>query len=121
MFYAFYRLHPVGKGLNLFGSSFDSDYLQTIIVVQMDVLGGDYQAAEVVLNIHEPVDQLSFVVVVNNGDRPGDLPAGLPLLLDQFLAYQIPKGLRAVAVALLFDKQVELPQQVHIQRDAKPY
>jgi len=112
VFYPFYRLQAVCQPLRLDGRAFYRDYLQAVVVVQMDMLRRNYHPAKIMLDIHKPVHQFPLMVVIKQGDRPGNLPAAFPLLLDQLLADKVAESLRTVSVFLFLDQAVKLCQQI---------
>jgi hypothetical protein len=72
-----------------------------------------------VLHVRQLFVQHAHVVIVNQRHRSDDIRIGrFPRLLDQVVANQIPKCLRAIRISALLDQAVELLQQQRIDRDA---
>ena len=93
----------------------DGHDLQAVVVVQVDVLGRDDGLLVVVLQVHDPAEKVPLVMIVDEGDGAGHLPALFPLLLDHFLADEVPEGLGAVCVLLPPDQAVEALKQGFFQ------
>lgn len=121
VFNALHRPKSVGKRLCLFSAPLNRNDLETIMMVEVDVLGRYDALAVVVLNIHELRYEFALVVVIDNRNCPGDLFPFVPFFLNKFLANQITKRLRAVRVIFLFDQSIELLEQILIKRHAKSY
>lgn len=118
--HAFDGFQQVGEGLDVLRLAFDRDDLQAIMVVDVDVLGGDDLVEVVVLDVHEPVHEIALVVVVDHGDGPGDFMTGLPVGFHQRLADEIADRLRPVGVMLGLDMFVEPVGQFFLEGNAEP-
>jgi hypothetical protein len=111
-----------GPGLELGGelfnngrSAFHGNDFKAVVMVEMDMLGGNDGVLEIVLDIDELIDQLTFVMVVGHDDRSGDRSAFSPLFSDQFFPYQITDGFRAALVVPGFDMSIERLDQGFIE------
>ncbi len=87
----------------------------------MDVLRRDDDILAVVLEIHDPVQEVALVVIVNKDDGAGHLPALFPFLLDHLLPDEVPEGLGAVRVFFPADQPVEALKQAFLEGDAEAY
>lgn len=110
-------LHSLG-GDELIGHLLDRrraaaghEHFKTIIVIEVDVHGGDNQARMIVLQIGQQFLHVPFVVIVDQRDRTGDSPAP-PLLpmLDEMGANHVRDGEGAVLITLFFRHLIELAQ-----------
>jgi hypothetical protein len=91
----------------------DQHDFETVVVIQMDVQGGNYGGVIVMLQLGELFGKQARVVVVDQGHRAEDFGVRrLPGLLDQFIADQVAEGFRTVGISALGDELVELLQEV---------
>src|SRR5271156_5665651 len=102
-------------------SSFHDHYLQTVVVIQVDVGGGQYLRVGLVLNLGQAIAQVWTMVVVNHGESGGDDFVLVTFFGYQMLANQIAHRLGAVLVAPLDDRLIEFLQQISLQRKPGPY
>jgi len=109
------RPKRVGKSLNLFSLPPRGHNLQAVVVIEVDMLGGDNCLLKVVLHIHHTNQNVTLVMIVNEGDRTDHIAATLPFLLDEFLADQVPQGLRAVGVLFSPDQEIKSVQEGFLQ------
>ena len=107
----------IGQSLNLFRITPGSHDLQTVVVIEMDVLGRDNRLLEVVLHIHHTNQNITLVMIVNESDRPDHIAALPPFPLDQLPADQVPQGLRAVGVLFCPDQDIKPVQEGFFQRN----
>ena len=113
MFDAFGGDQFVGDFLDRAGLAADDEDLQAVVVVEVDVEGGDDDLVVVVLDVGEGGLDVLLVVVVNEGDGAGDfLVAEVLAVLDEAGADHVGHGQGAVVVALLAGHLVELLGQV---------
>ena len=90
-------------------------------MVQVDVHGGDHHLVMVVLDVGQRRLHLLLVVVVNQGDGPGDLlGAAFLAVFHQLGADHVGDCQRTVVVPLLPHHRVHLVHQGRGQRDADP-
>jgi hypothetical protein len=101
----------VRQFLNHLGLSPGGDDLQTVMVIQVDVLGRDDHLLEIVLGIRHPGKDVPLVMIVDERDGAGHVAALPPFPLDQFPADQVPQGLRAVGVLPFPDQGIEPVQE----------
>ncbi len=100
----------VGQRLNLLGLAPHNDDFETVVVVHMDVGGGDYMVVVVVLHQGNFFLQFMLVVVVNQADDAHDLFVRLPFIFDEVLADQITNCLRPICVAAGHDMFIKYSQ-----------
>ena len=95
--------------------------LQAIVVIKMDMEGGNNDFVVIVLDVGQGGLDVLLVVVINQRDGAGDLCGAefLPVL-DELVADHVGDGLRPIVVALLFSHSIQLFEQLRRQRDAKP-
>ena len=99
----------VGDLLYQGGMTADDEDLQAIVVVEVDVQGGNNHRVVVVLDIGEGGLDVLFVVVVKEGDGAGDfLVTEILAVLDEAGADEVGDGKRAVTIAFLVGHLVEL-------------
>lgn len=96
MFHALRRLEEIGKTADVPGGTADGEDFQAVMVVEMDVLGADDDVFPVVLKCGDFVEKAALVVVVDHGDRTGNLGSLIPFAPYQFLANQVAQGFRTV-------------------------
>ncbi len=77
MFDAFGADEGVGDGLDVAGPAADGDDFQAVVVVQMDVQGGEDHVVVIVLDVGEVFLQVRLVMVVDEGDGAGDFLLGV--------------------------------------------
>ena len=119
--YAFDRAEFIGKFLDLAGLAFYCHYLQAVVVVKVDMLGGDDDVLMVVLQVGKLARKAPLVMVVDEGDGAGHLLVLFPLVFDQFLADKIPKGLGPGRIAFFLDEAIELIKQTVFERYTESY
>ena len=120
MFDAFGGDEFVGNLLHQRGLAADNEDLQAVVVVEVDVEGGNDQLVVIVLDVGQRGLDVLLVVVVNEGDGAGDFafPEVL-VVLDQAGADHVGDGQGTVVVALLAGHLVELLGQVARDGDGK--
>ncbi len=119
MFDAFLGLQPAGQFLHLLCAAFDRYYFQAIMVIQVQVLGREYDFPEIVLGIDQCVHELAFMMVIHQRDRTGDFAAAGPVLADKLLAYQFSYCVGSVFEVFTPDMPVELLDKLFVQRHAE--
>ena len=103
----------VGDLLDRGGLAADDEDLKAIVVVEVDMEGGNDDLVVVVLDVGEGGLDVLLVVVVNEGDGAGDfLVAEVLAVLDEAGADHVRHGQRAVVLALLAGHLIELFGQV---------
>ena len=117
MFDPFYRPQAVGELPGILRPSLYRDYLQAIIMVQVYMLRRDNYSAKIMLDIHKLIYQLPFMMVIDQGNCPGNFMITLPLLLNELLADQVAEGLRTVGIFFIPDEGVEFRQQPLVYRN----
>jgi len=105
------RFEGIGQPLHLFRLSPGGDDLQTVVVIEVDVLGRDDHLLELVLGVRHPGQDVPLVMIVDERDGAGHVTALPPFPLDQLPADQVPQGLRAVGVLLFPDEVIEPLQE----------
>ena len=99
----------VGDFLDGGGLTANDEDLQAVVVVEMDVEGGDDDLVMIVLDVSERGLDVLFVMVVQQGDGAGDfLVAEVLAVLDEAGANHVGYGQGAVVIALLAGHLVEL-------------
>ena len=97
----------------------DDEDLETGIVIEVGVTGGDDQVVVLVLEAGELVGDAVGAVVVDEGDGADDGGVGGGGTLgDEAVANEVAEGLRAVGVAAAGDGAVELLEEGGIECDA---
>ena len=113
MFDAFGGDQFVGDLLDGAGLAADNEHLKAVVVVEVDVEGGNDNLVVVVLDVGERGLDVLLVVVVNEGNGAGDfLVAEVLAVLDEAGADHVGHGQGPVVVALLAGHLVELLGQV---------
>ena len=77
-------------------------------MVQMNVLSRDDYPLKIMLNISYFVKKLSFMMVINQRDRSGNIFIFPPFMFDQILADQITNGLRSIGISFVLYVSVKL-------------
>src|SRR5580658_5086172 len=117
--HAFEADEPIGKLFYRGRLAVDNQRLETGVVVQVRVAGGDDQVMTGVLKLGQLFRNSTSVMVVNQGDSADDGRIGCGGLLGhQPVADQIPECFRAVGVASMADGPVEPLEEVRVQRNA---
>lgn len=83
----------VGELLDLLGIAANDDNLQAVVMVHMDMSGGNDLVMVVMLYFCYLFLELVLVVVVDQGYYSHDVAVSQPRLLDQGLADKIANGL----------------------------
>jgi len=112
----FNRAEGIGQPADFRGRSADGDDLQTMVVVEMNVLGGNDQIVGIVLDIGEAVDEVFLMMIVNEGDSAGDLAARTPLLLDERAADEVAEGFGPAGRAAFGDEGVKPVEEILPER-----
>ena len=111
----------VRNPLNLGRLSANNQHLQAVVMVKVYVQRRKDGFVELMLQLEELLVQHPDVVVVDQRDRADDLGVGrLPGLLDQLVANQVAKGLRAIVVAATADQGVETLKKIGVNGHADP-
>jgi hypothetical protein len=117
---AFDGFDGIRKPFDRTGVSLDRHNLQTIRVIQMDMLRRFDHILKVMLDINDFIQKIPPVMVVDVNNGAGDVLIIRPLLLQQFLPDQITDRLRPVRVLSLPDQAVKLFQKRRGQGNSKP-
>lgn len=88
-------------------------------MVQVNMLRADDRVTKIMLNIHQTLDQIPAVVVIDQDDGPGDNAPGGQGLLNQSAAHQLLDGFRASGMAFDLDQTVEIRQEFRFHRDTE--
>jgi len=88
----------IRQPLNITGVASYSDNFQTVITIQMNMLSRNDDFLKVMLNIVDPLQERPLMVVINDGDGPGDFLIPFPFLFDQLLTDEIAKCLRTIGI-----------------------
>ena len=113
MFDAFGGDEFVGDLLHQRSLAAHDQHFEAVVVVEVDVQGGNNNFVVVVLDVGERGLDVLLVVVVKEGDGAGDfLMAEVLAMLDQAGADEVSHGEGAVVVALFAGHLVELLGQV---------
>jgi EAL domain-containing protein (putative c-di-GMP-specific phosphodiesterase class I) len=73
-------------------------------------------ALKVVLDMSQFSRQVAHMMVIHKRDRPDGFLVLIPFLPDQIIPDQIPQRLRAIRILALRDVQIEIIEQVMVQR-----
>jgi hypothetical protein len=111
----------IGQLLNFFGLSSHHDDFQAVVVIHMDVGGGDNMMMVVMLHKGHFLLQFVLVMIIHQADDAHNLFIGLPFFLDKRLPDQIPYRFRAIAVTVGFYVLVENAQQLFLKRYGKSF
>jgi hypothetical protein len=110
----------VGNLLHDGGLATDDKDLQAVVVVEVDVEGGNDQLVVVVLNVGERGLDVLFMMVVNEGDGAGNfLSTKVLAVFNEAGANHVGDGQGAVVVALLASHLVQLFGQVARSGDSE--
>ncbi len=118
--YAFRGLKGVRQSLNLCAGAFNGYYFKAIVVVQVHVLGGNYDIAVIMLDIQQLIDQVAAMMVVNNSNGAGNSAALGEHVRHELLTDKVGNGFGPVGIAFRANKGVELPEKFFLQGDAEP-
>ncbi len=119
MFDAFDGLEHLRELPHFPGLASDSDDLEAIGVIEMDVLRRYYDFLMIVLQVHYLVQEPPVMMVIDKGDRAGDLRIHVPFLFYQFLSYEVPEGLGTIGIVLFLSVPVKFLQKLIIEGDAE--
>jgi hypothetical protein len=98
----------------------DEQHFQVMVMLEMDVHRRDDHQEVLVLNVGEFSLQVSFPIVVHEGDRARHaLGAEFLLVLDQLLTGHFGDGVRAVRKFPLRDHVIQLVEQIGRQGNAE--
>ena len=119
MLHALDRHQSVRHLPDLRSFAFHHQDLKAMVMVKMDMHTGHNVALKVVLNMGQFSGQVAHMMVVHKRDCPDRLFIVVPLLPDQIVSDQIPQCLRTVRVLALLDMQIEIIEQMMVQRHAE--
>jgi hypothetical protein len=108
---AFDGFHGIRQSLNVPGLASHSNNFQAIIMIQVDMLGRNDDFLKIVLNIIDSVQERLLMMIINDGDGPGDFPTFFPFLFDQFLPDEITKRFRTVGIFSRSDQTIKFIQK----------
>jgi len=114
------RFQQIRQLLGVFRFASDGNDLQTVVVIEVDMLGGNYYILKIMLDIKHPGNKLSFVMVINECDCTGDLAGAFPFFFDQFLADQVPDSFGPVLIFFVSDMPVKIDKQTILKRYPEP-
>ncbi len=112
---------PVGKLVDRTGLALDDYHFETIMMIHMDMGGGDNLVMILMLNLGHLFLKLGLMMVVYHGNNTDHVFVGLPFFFDEGGADQIPDRLGAVNVFSLPDGSVKLLEQFFIQGDGETF
>jgi hypothetical protein len=116
---AFLRLEHAGQLFNIAGLSLYRYDFKTVVVIDVDMLARDDKRLKIVLDVHETVYQLPFVVIVAHSDGAHDLIVAQPLLFNKVFPDKVADGLGAIFVVLVLDMPVEFINKAFFKGNAK--
>jgi len=97
----------------------DNDDFQAIIVIQMNMQGGENLLVMIVLQVRQFLIQHPDMMIVNHGDRTHYLAIRrFPRFLDQFITDHVAKGFGAIGITSGGNQFIELGEEVGIDCDA---
>src|SRR4030042_3468628 len=101
----------------------DDDNLQTVMVVEMNMLRRDDMFMKIMLQVRQFIQQFPLVVVIDRGDGSDylfafDLRGPFPLY--QFFTYQVANGLGTVCIMAFRYKLIEGGNQIGRDGYSKP-
>ena len=121
MFYTFGAEQSIRDFFHDARLAFDHQHLQTVVMVEVDMHGGEDVVKIGMLEIGKFFVQHTYVVVVEQRYSPNYITVrALPRFFDQFIANQIAKCLGTVGVTPGSDQVVKLFQKVGIDGYANP-
>ena len=104
----------------IFSPAMDNEHLQAILVIEVDMGGGDDGSEMPMLQVRQEVREFSRMTVINDGDGPYRLLGPrFPFSLHQAVADQVSYGFRPVCISLAGDKLIEFCQEVMVNRDTE--
>jgi len=107
----------VGDGLDFLARATQDDDFEAVVVVEVDVEGGDDGVVVLVLGLSQFFGEKPDMVVVDHGQRADDgLGGGFDLRLIQFGPDEVADSLAAVGIAALGDEIVKGFQEIGINR-----
>jgi hypothetical protein len=101
--------------LDFSGFSSHYDDLKAVIVVHMDMGGGDNMVMVVVLHQGNFLLQLVLVMIIDQADDAHNLFVGLPFLFDKGFTDQIPDCFGSIAVTAGFNVFIENIEQFFLK------
>jgi hypothetical protein len=109
----------IGQFLNFFGLASHHDDFKAVVVIHMDMSGGDDMMMVVMLHKGNFLLQFVLVMIIHQADDAHNLFIGLPFFFDKRLPNQIPYRFRAIAVTVGFYVLIENAQQLFLKRYGK--
>jgi hypothetical protein len=93
--------------------AFQENYLQTIVVIDVNVSCGNDRCVMVVLEVSELLFQFSLVVIVHKREHAESVGGRLlNVFFDEPCTNEVPESLRAVQVTCAFDEAVKPFQEI---------
>jgi len=80
----------------------------------VDVLGRDDDFFKKMLDIHDLVEEVSLMMVVNERDGPSHFTAFCPLFLNKLLADHVSEGLRPIGIGPFANQPIEFLQKIFV-------
>lgn len=112
-------LEGCGQFFNIGGAAFYRNDFKTLVMIEVNMLGGNDGLLKVMLNIKEHADQFSLVVVISHNDRSGNSAALLPLFSCQLFTDKVPYRFRTAFVPLSFDMTIKRFDERFIKGDTE--
>src|SRR5699024_638838 len=100
---------------------FDGNHFQAMVMVQMQMHGGQDQLVMIVLDCGQLLGQGAYMMIEHQRDRAHDFRLVIPAIADQLVADQIADRFRAGLVATPGAQLVELPEQTLVHGNSKTY
>ena len=120
MFNSFGRDEFVSNPFHQGSLTTDDEDFEAVVVVQMNMEGGDNDLVVIVLDVCQGGLDVLFVVIVNKGDGAGDLLcANILPMLNEASADKISHSQGTIVVTLFLRHLVELLRKRTRDRDGK--
>jgi hypothetical protein len=120
-------LHAL-DGLELVSQCSDSldfagknDHFQAMMMVQMGMERRDDHSASIMLDIGQLVEQIAFMMVVDERDVSSDMFVLLPLMVLQGGSHQVFYSLGTGGIATFTDEPVKMFEKIPFQGDPEPH
>jgi len=121
VFQPFDTLQALEKVLNFGWPSPHGYNLKAVVVIKVDVLGGNNGFMAVVLHICKSLKQFPLVVVIHEHDCADNFRAPLPLGLHQNRPHKIRHRFRACGTPVGFDLTIKFGRKVGVNRNTKSH
>src|SRR5215471_19021861 len=109
-----------GDLVHLVASTADYNYLQAVMLVQMNVQASVHSDMSLMLHVCQNITQVVHPMIINESDDTDDFGVCLPdLLLNQVIPDQIADRFRTILITLAADASVKRLVKVFLERHAK--